>query len=150
MAPSPKALGLRATRSALLGQGVRYAIVGAGVAGVYVCTTLLLHHVAGLEFQLALAIGFAVAVTTHFAAQRLFVWRHEPPFALPIAHQAGRYLAITAVQYGLTALSTSLLPRLLGVPTSIVYLATAACLTLTTFVLLRTAVFHAGPAAASQ
>jgi putative flippase GtrA len=125
---------------------VRYVIVGAGVAVVYVATTLVGTHVVGLAFQVALAIGFTVAITTHFLAQRFFVWRHEPPFALSASHQAARYLLITAVQYGLTALSTSILPDALGVPTTIVYLATAACLTLTTFVLLRTRVFHAEPA----
>lgn len=141
MAPSPKALRVRATESGLLGQGVRYAIAGAGVMVVYVVTTLALAA-AGLAFQLALLAGFAVAVTTHFLAQRLFVWRHDPPFALAASRQAGLYLAITAVQYGLTALSTSVLPGLLGVPTTAVYLVTAACITVATFVLLRNRVFH--------
>lgn len=142
MAPSPKALGVRAAESGVLGQGVRYAIAGAGVMVVYIATTLGLAA-AGVPFQVALVVGFGVAVTTHFVAQRRFVWRHGPPFALAARRQAGLYLAITAVQYGLTALSTSILPGALGVATNVVYLATAACITVATFVVLRTRVFHA-------
>jgi putative flippase GtrA len=127
---------------ALLGRGARYALAGATVAAVYVLATLLLHHVAGLPFQLALALGLAIAVTTHFLLQRLFVWRHDGGYALTMRGQAGRYVVITLVQYGLTTLSTTVLPAGLGVATDVVYVATAACLTALTFVLLRTRVFH--------
>ena len=136
------ALHLRSAESGWLRHGVRYAIAGTGVAGVYVITTLFLADVAGLPFQIALAVGLVVAVTTHFLAQRLFVWSHEQAFALPARRQASRYLAITLVQYGLTALATSVLPSALGLPTNVVYLAAVACLTVLTFVLLRTQVFH--------
>jgi len=138
---------LRASRAAWLGQGLRFAITGAGVAGVYVLATLLLADVAGLPFQLALAIGLVVAVTTHFVAQRLFVWSHEGAFALAVGHQAGRYVAIALVQYGLTALSTAVLPSALHLPTNVVYVATVACLTCLTFLLLRVHVFHPEQAA---
>jgi putative flippase GtrA len=125
-----------------LGQGLRFAITGAGVAGVYLLATLLLADVVGLPFQVALAIGLVIAVTTHFLAQRFFVWSHDGAFALPVQHQAGRYLAITLVQYGLTALSTAVLPTALGVERNVVYVATVACLTGLTFLLLRAHVFH--------
>lgn len=138
-----------AVGTGLLGQGLRYAITGLGVACVYVLTTLFLADVAGLPFQLALAIGMVVAVTTHFFAQRLFVWSGDREFALPAHRQAGRYLALTLVQYGVTAASTALLPSLLGLSTNLVYLATVACLTGLTFVLLRTRVFHPEQPAAS-
>jgi putative flippase GtrA len=128
--------------STLLGQGARYAVAGGAVALVYVLTTLALHHAGGLHFQLALALGLVVAVTTHFVAQRAFVWRHERDYALTVGGQAGRYLAVTLVQYALTTLSTAVLPQVLGLATDVVYVATVACLTALTFVLLRTRVFH--------
>jgi putative flippase GtrA len=131
----------------LVWQGVRYAITGAGVAGVYVGTTLVLSHVVGIQFQIALAIGFFTAITAHFSAHRLFVWGHESDFALSVPRQIGRYLPLTAAQYGFTALTTSVLPSALGVPTDVIYLATVVCVTLVTFVLLRTRVFHAEDAA---
>jgi len=128
----------------LLGQGARFALVGAAVAVVYIGVTLFLSNVAGLPFQLALALGFVTAVTTHFLLQRSFVWNRDEGYALAPQRQAGRYVVITLVQYGCTALSTSVLPDALGAETDIVYLATVACLTVTTFLLLRAHVFHPG------
>jgi putative flippase GtrA len=135
---------VRSLDRTLLGQGIRYAIAGAFVAVVYILTTLCLSNVVGLHFQLALAIGFLTAVTTHFFAQRYFVWRLGSDYALSAARQATLYVPITIGQYAFTALTTSVLPSALGVPTDAVYLVTAACVTLATFVLLRTRVFHAG------
>ena len=134
---------VRTLDRALLGQGVRYAVAGAGVACVYILTTLFLANVAGMHFQIALAIGFVTAVTTHFFAHRLFVWGHETDFALSATSQASRYVPLTIAQYAFTALTTSVLPSALGVSTDLVYLATVVCVTLVTFVLLRTRVFHA-------
>src|ERR1039458_4815150 len=101
---------LRAPESGLLGQGVRFALSGGAVTLVYLGTTTVLADVAGLPFQAALAIGFSVAIAVHFTLQRLFVWTHHEEFALPLHQQAGRYLAVAAVQYGVTAASTALLP----------------------------------------
>lgn len=128
---------------AALGQGTRFAIAGACVAGVYFVATLTLANVVGLHFQLALAIGLVIAIVTHFLAQRLFVYRHEDGFELPVEHQAGRYLAVTLVQYALSALSTAVLPRALGLRTDVVYVGTTVLLTLLTFLVLRRRVFHA-------
>jgi putative flippase GtrA len=134
---------LRSPELGLLGQGLRFAIAGGIVWCVYVVATLGFSHVAGLPFQAALALGFAVAVSTHFALQRMFVWIHREEFALPFERQVGRYLIVAGVQYGLTALVTSTVPDALGVPTDVVYLATAVCITAGNFVILRTRVFHA-------
>ena len=80
------------------------------MAGVYLGTTTVLADVAGLPFQAALISGFCVALIVHFTLQRNFVWVHEDEFALPLRHQAGRYLVIAGVQYGVTAVSTLVLP----------------------------------------
>lgn len=130
----------------MLGQGVRFALSGGTVALVYLATTTVLAEVAGMPFQAALAIGFGVAIVVHFTLQRLFVWTHHEEFALPLAHQVGRYLVVAAVQYGVTAASTGLLPAALGVPTEIVYLVTVAVVLSTNFLVFRNRIFHARPA----
>ncbi len=117
---------LKAPESGMLGQGVRFALSGGTVALVYLATTTVLAEVVGLPFQVALAIGFCVGLVVHFTLQRLFVWSHHEEFALPLSHQLGRYLAVAAAQYGVTAASTALLPHALGVSTEIVYLVTVA------------------------
>jgi putative flippase GtrA len=137
---------LRSHESGLLGQGARFAIAGASVMGVYLTTTTVLADVAGLPFQLALVIGFCVGLMVHFTLQRTFVWVHAEDFALPLHHQAARYLTVAGIQYGLTAASTSLLPRALGLPTEIVYLVTVAVITATNFVVFRNGIFHPEPA----
>jgi putative flippase GtrA len=116
-------------------------MAGCVVAVVYLLTTTLLF-MTGMPFQAALAIGFCVAVAVHFTLQRVFVWVHHE-YALPLHHQAGRYLALAGVQYGLTIVSTSLLPAALGLPVEVVYLLTAALLASINFLVFRYVIFHA-------
>lgn len=115
------------------------------MALVYLTTTTVLANVVGVPFQVALAIGFCAGLAVHFTLQRLFVWGHRETFALPLHHQAGRYLVVAAAQYCVTAASTSLLPSALGVSTESVYLATVGVLICTNFMVFRSFVFHAGP-----
>jgi putative flippase GtrA len=135
---------LRSPSSGLLGQGVRYGLAGGTVAVVYLSTTTVLAEVVGLPFQAALAIGFCVALVVHFNLQRFFVWIHHDEFALPLHHQAGRYLTVAGTQYGLTIASTALLPAALGVSAEIVYLVTVAVLASTNFLVFRHGIFQAG------
>ena len=94
---------LRRSRAELGRQGFRFALTGGFVALVYVGTTTLLAEVIGLDFEASLAIGYAVAIATHFTLQRLFVWKHPSAFALPLHHQLVRYLAMAGFQYVVTA-----------------------------------------------
>ena len=130
------------SRAELGRQGFRFALAGGCVALVYVGTTTLLHEVTGLDFEAALAIGFAVALATHFTLQRLFVWKHPSAFALPLHHQLVRYLAMAGIQYGITAAVTATVPRALGVDPELVYLPVVAILTLINFVVFRSRIFH--------
>jgi len=138
---------LKTPESGVAGQGVRFALSGGVVALVYLATTTVLAEVAGLPFQAALAIGFGVAIAVHFTLQRFFVWTHHGEFALPLGHQVGRYLAAAAVQYGITAASTALLPSALGVSTESVYLVTVAVVFSANFLVFRYGIFHAEPEA---
>jgi len=124
-------------------QGFRFVLVGGLVAGVYVTTTTLLAEVVGVPFEASLAIGFALAIVTHFSLQRLYVWRHTTDFALSIHHQLARYAAMAGLQYGLTAMITGILPRPLGVSPEVVYLPTAVVLSVTNFLVFRSRIFHA-------
>jgi putative flippase GtrA len=136
---------IRSPEWGLAGQGVRFALSGSLVAAVYVSVTTLLHDGFAVPFQIALAIGFGVAVALHFTLQRRFVWRHRQRFALAVHHQAARYLCVCGAQYGITALSTSELPGLLGLPVEIVYLLTMLTVAGVNFALFRGRVFHPGP-----
>jgi putative flippase GtrA len=133
---------LRTPESGLLGQGVRFALSGGAVALVYLSTTTVLAEVVAIPFQAALAIGFCVGLSVHFTLQRLFVWTHREDFALPLRHQLSRYLLAAAVQYGVTAASTTLLPGALGISTELVYLATVAVVLSVNFLVFRHIIFH--------
>jgi putative flippase GtrA len=135
------------THSGLVGQGARFAIAGVVVTIVYLSLTTFFALALGLPFQAALALGFCLALAVHFTLQRLFVWVDHGEFALPLRHQAGRYLLLAGAQYGITAASTSLLPSALGLPTEVIYLATVAFTVSTNFLVFRNRVFHATPAA---
>ena len=129
--------------SGLLGQSVRFVLVGGFVALVYLLTTTFLAVVIGVPFEVALLVGFCLGLTIHFSLQRVFVWGHDGGFALPFRRQAARYIMVAGTQYLLTALGTALLPRALGLPTEVVYLAIALLCTGFNFVIFRGRVFHA-------
>jgi putative flippase GtrA len=135
-------IALWAPDSGIAGQGARFALAGGIVTLVYLGATTLLASVVGLPFQVALAVGFSVALMVHFTLQRTFVWAHSEEFALPLHHQAGRYLVAASAQYGITVASTALLPSILGVPTEVVYLATVALVVSANFLLFRHRIFH--------
>jgi putative flippase GtrA len=128
--------------SGLLGQSARYVLTGGTVTVVYLGTTTALASVVGLPFQVALAIGYCAGLSVHFSMQRFFVWAHHEEYALPLHHQAARYLALTGIEYGLTAASTALLPGTLGVSVEIVYLGTVAALVSVNFMVFRNGIFH--------
>jgi len=138
---------LRSPGSGVLGQGVRFVLAGGVVVVVYVTTTLVLADVVGTHFQVALAIGFAVALAVQFTLYRAFVWTHHEEYALPMHHQAGRYLAAAAAGYGLTAACTAVLPTALGVSTEVIYLAIVVTLPVINFMVFRYVIFHTKPAA---
>jgi putative flippase GtrA len=135
-------LHLRSPESGTAGQGVRFAVAGGAVALIYLTTTTVLAEVFDVPFQVALIIGTAAGLVAHFTLQRLFVWVHHEDFALGLHAQVGRYLVVAAVQYGLTALSTSVLPDALGVPVTPVYLVTALALATLNFLIFRGGIFH--------
>jgi putative flippase GtrA len=135
-------LYIRSPDSGIVGQGVRYVLVGSFVAFVYVATTTVLADVFAVPFQLALFIGFMAGLCVHFTLQRFFVWVHHDEFALGVREQMGRYLLVAGFQYAVTAISTLLLPSALGVPVIIVYLVTAPMLTVISFLIFRSRVFH--------
>jgi putative flippase GtrA len=142
-----KSVRMLRTRTGILGQGMRFALAGGVVTLVYLTLTTVLSAIVGLPFQAALGIGFCAAITMHFTLQRMFVWIHHEEFALPLRHQVGRYLLVALTQYGVTVASTSQLPPVLGLPTEVVYLATAMLTLTVNFLVFRHRVFHAGSGA---
>lgn len=141
---------IRSPEWGLAGQLLRFVISGGLVAVVYVSVTTVLHDVLAVPFQIALAIGFSVGVALHFTLQRVFVWRHRTAFALAARRQAVRYLCVCASQYGLTALSTSELPGLLGLPVEAVYVITMLVIAAVNFTVFRGGVFHPTSAGGSS
>jgi putative flippase GtrA len=135
---------IRSPEWGLVGQGIRFALSGVTVAVVYVTVTTVLHVALTVPFQIALLIGFSVSVALHFTLQRVFVWRHHEKFTLAVHDQAARYLGVCAVQYGITALSTSQLPNAVGLPVEVVYLMTMFAAASLNFVVFRGRIFHHG------
>jgi putative flippase GtrA len=123
-------------------QLIRYVIAGATVATVYIGLTLLLSGPVGLPIQAAIPIAYATAIALHFTLQRWFVFRDAGAFALAMHHQVGRYLALALVQYTTTALATAFLPGVLDLPEQVVYVCAVGVISVVSFILLRTHVFH--------
>jgi putative flippase GtrA len=126
----------------LTAETLRYVIGGSFTTIVYVGMTLTLARVVEAPIQLAIPISYATALLLHFLLQRNFVFQREDGFALERGHQLRRYLTTAATQYSLAALSTAILPGVLGLHEQVVYVVTALTLAAVTFLILRTHVFH--------
>jgi putative flippase GtrA len=129
-------------QSLLVASTLRYAITGVVVALINFSGPVILNAATGLAIEACLPITFAFALSVHFSAQRLFVWRHAAGFELGAREQVGRYLSSALVQYGLTAGLTAWLPGVLGWSQRVVYLLVALVVTVTFFIVLRGFVFH--------
>jgi putative flippase GtrA len=131
-------------RAGLVGQGLRFVLVGGVVSLVYLSVTTVLAVVVGLPFQAALLSGYGIALSVHFTLQRFFVWGHakKAEYALSLHSQLGRYMFMSGTQYGATVASTSLLPSKLGLSTEAVYLMTAPVVTSANFLMYRSGIFH--------
>ena len=123
-------------------QGLRFVLAGAIVWLVNLSVTTVLAVVVGLPFQVALLTGYVVSVAVHFALQRLFVWAHRDGFALSVRRQLGRYLLLVAIQYGVTAASTLLLPSVLGLSSEAIFLIVVPLQASINFLLFRNSIFH--------
>jgi len=134
---------VRARDIGLLGRGVRFVIAGGVVAVIYLTTTTVLANIFGVPFQLALGIGFTIALVVHFSLQRFFVWAYNEDFSLPVHKQIGRYLLVAGAQYGTTAAVTAFLPSALHIPTTGVFFAWTILVTASNFVIFRHGIFHA-------
>jgi putative flippase GtrA len=126
----------------LVQHAARYGLAGMVVATTYVGLTLLLSGPAGLPIQLVIPVALTAAGVLHFALQRRFVFTDRDEFALAPAAQARWYLVIAIVQYAVTAASTALLPGFLGTTEQVVYVATVVAVSGTTFLFMRSRVFH--------
>ncbi len=139
----PKTIShLRSPDSGSFGQAIRFLGVGGLVFVIYVGVTTVLANVVGLPFQVALPIGFVVALATHFSLHRFFVWVHHTEFVLPFRAQATRYLLFAAVQYGTTAVVTASVPHLLHVSPTLVYIPWVVCISVSNFLVFRHRIFH--------
>ena len=79
------------TRHHIAGPMLRYGIAGATVAAVYLSLPLGLNAIFDVPIQVAIPIGYVLAVSLHFMLQRHFVFRHVSQFALTGREQGARY-----------------------------------------------------------
>jgi putative flippase GtrA len=128
-------------RAAIL-QGGRFALAGAAVALLYFTVTTLIRTVADAPWPLAVAVGYLIATSVHFTLQRTLVFRSDSGYALSMRQQAARFVAIVICQYLVTVGAMAVLPDLLDLPSLLVYAGVAVTVTVASFLLLRTRLFH--------
>lgn len=148
---TPLGRSLAAVRAEhLSAEAMRFIFSGGVVSAVYIALTTFLAEGLHLQFQIALAISWCTAISVHFTLQRTFVWVRQAAFALRFRHQMLRYLLMAGSQFAVTLASTAILPKVLGVPVEIVYVASTAILACINFLVFRNRVFHAGAAEAAS
>lgn len=122
--------------------GVRYAIAGTIVAGVYVGIPIALNGGAGVPLEAVIPIAYLTAVILHFNLQRRFVFRHVDEFALSRRDQILRYVMAGVIQYPTTAIATALLPELFGISPRATFVVVTLTVSLIFFLVLRRHIFH--------
>jgi putative flippase GtrA len=121
---------------------VRYAVSGSFSTITYIVQTLIVAGPLDVPIQIAIPVSYATALVLNFTLQRRFVFPTEEGFALGRGSQLRRYVVAVLVQYGVTATSTAVLPDLLGVPETDIYVVTVLILAVCAFLTLRSLVFH--------
>ena len=121
----------------LLAQGGRFAAVGGFITVLYLAVTTG-ARLAGAPWWLAIGIGYVIATSTHFVLHRTVVFRRDEGFQLTLGQQLPRFIGVVVCQYAVTTLAVTLLPG----PEYVVFFAVAACVTVASFLLLRTKLFH--------
>ena len=123
-------------------QLARFGVAGALVFGVYTGGTLLLSGPLGVPIVVAIALAYLVGVTLHFLLQRHFVFLDRDTFALPLKAQVSRYVVIGVCQYTLTSVAVTTLPHVIGASQQLVFVGVVVAISLFSFTVLRTAIFH--------
>ena len=118
----------------------RFALSGSAVAIVHLGAVTALSLM-GLPIQLALAIGFVLALALHFTLNRNWVFASRDGFARGLRAQGARYLCVALGSYGLTSLALAVLPDALGAPELAVFVTVTVGLGLVGFVVMRSWVF---------
>lgn len=121
---------------------VRYAISGSFSTFTYIVLTLIVSGPLDVPIQIAIPVSYATALVLNFTLQRHFVFATAGGFVLGRGSQLRRYIAAVLIQYTVTATSTAVLPHLLGVPETDVYVVTVLILAVCAFLTLRSFVFH--------
>jgi putative flippase GtrA len=128
--------------SLLTWETLRYAISGSFSTLAYIVLTLVVSGPVGVPIQIAIPVSYATALVLNFTLQRHFVFPTDEGFALGRGAQLRRYVPAVLVQYSVTATSTAVLPRVLGVPERDVYVVTVLILAVLAFLTMRSLVFH--------
>lgn len=125
---------------------VRFAISGSAVAITHLGVVTVLT-LSGTPIQLALVLGYLLALGLHFTLNRNWVFASRDGFARGLSAQGIRYLVVALTSYALTAIALAVLPGALGVPDLAVFVVVTLVLGLIGFVVMRFWVFRSGRAA---
>jgi putative flippase GtrA len=119
-----------------LAQGARFLLAGAFITVLYLSVTTGLR-LAGAPWWLAIAVGYFIGASTHFVLHRYFVFRRAEGFQLGLEQQVPRFILFVICQYAVTATAMTLLPDSI-----FVFFGVAAAVTVASFLILRTKLFH--------
>jgi putative flippase GtrA len=131
----------RARGDSVDAQAARYLVVGAVTAAIYAILTVAFHAGLGAPIAAAIVAAYICAVSVHFVLQRRVVFAARG-FVLSTRQQVGRYIGIGAVQLPLTFGGILVLNRWVGISQTVAYLLVSAAITASTFLFLRSRVFH--------
>jgi putative flippase GtrA len=122
--------------NSLRAEGVRFVAVGAFITVLYLSVTTVMRGVLDAPWWLAIAVGYVIATSTHFVLHRKVTFAKDE-FQLTTSQQAVRFIAVVVLQYAFTATAMAILPSSL-----ITFFCVAAVVTVASFLITRTLLFH--------
>ena len=123
--------------SSLRAEGVRFVAVGAFITVLYLSVTTVMRAVFDAPWWLAIAVGYVIATSTHFVLHRQGDVREGRVPAHDRAAGGRASSPSWSCQYAFTATAMAVLPSSL-----VTFFCVAAFVTVVSFLLLRTRLFH--------
>lgn len=122
------------------GSFIKFLVIGALTAGIYISLFIFLFNVLHENYQVAVSVSYAVSVVLHFSANRKFTFKNRTSV---LAQQLPRYLILLLINYVITLIVMYLAMELFHIPSYIGIVLTIAATFMLSYLLSKFWIFQA-------
>ena len=120
-------------------QIVKFAVIGFLTLGINFISFHLFYGLFRLDYRIAVSLAYIVTVSCHFSLHRIFTFRATDQ---QIAHNAGKYLFMLIMNYGITLTVVWLVVEIVGWSPYVGVIASSAATASASFFIMKYFVFQ--------